>query len=69
MVKDLVTENETVCVSTLLAPTADSSGAMGTRLEVEVSSAADGKKVLAERADGAGWTEVEGPQKVVLFDQ
>jgi len=69
MVKDLVTEKETVCVSTLLAPTADSIGAMGTRLEVEVSNAADGKKVLAERVDDAGCTEVEGPQKVVLFDQ
>jgi len=69
MVKDLVTEKEIVCVSTLLAPTADSIGAMGTRLEVEVSNAADGKKVLAGRVDDAGWTEVEGPQKVVLFDQ
>jgi len=39
---------------TLLAPTADSSGVMDTRLEVEVSSAVDSKKVRAERADGAG---------------
>jgi len=37
--------------------------------EVEVSSAADGKKVLAERADGAGWTAVDRPKRVVLFDQ
>ena len=69
IVKDLVTEKETVCVSTRLAPTADSSSAMSTRLEVEVSSAADSKNVLAERADSAGLTTVEGPQRVVLFDQ
>ena len=44
-------------------------GLIQEKREVEVSSAADGKKVLAERAAGAGWTAVDGPQKVVLFDQ
>jgi len=69
MVKDLVTEKEIVCVSARLAPTVDSSGTMSTRLESEESSVADSKNVLAERADGAGLTAVEGPQRVVLFDQ
>jgi len=39
------------------------------KCEVEVSNVADGNKVLAERADDAGWTAVDGPQKAVLFDQ
>jgi len=39
------------------------------KCKVEVSSAADGQEVLAERADGAGWTVFEGLQRVVLFDQ
>jgi len=39
------------------------------KCEVEVSSAPDGQKVLAERANGAGWIAVEQPQIVVLFDQ
>ena len=34
-----------------------------------MSSVADGKKVLAERANVAGWTAVERPQRVLLFDQ
>jgi len=37
--------------------------------QVEVSGAADGQKVCAERCDGAGGIAVEAPQTLVLFDQ
>jgi len=37
--------------------------------EVEVSSATNIQKVLAERADSAGGFAVEGPQTVILFDE
>ena len=39
------------------------------KCQVEVSGAADGQKVCAERCDGAGRIAVEAPQTLVLFDQ